>query len=356
MGTETNEEKGIYFNYLNSYQKVSNALNSSLKTEEIFNILLTNVIETMQVKASTLMLIDEKSNELRHKHSCGLSEKYLSKGPIILDYIIIDREKGTPVQIKDATSDGKVQYKEMAKEEGICSILAVPVTVKGKIIGAIQIYTGTPRDFSESEINFIISIAEMGGIALENARLYEQRKENNRMFWELAKAINSSLKLNEVLENMVKRITHVMDLKGCVIRLLDPQKKVLELMASFGLSEKYLKKGTIDLDKSFIEPMEGKTAYVFDAATDKRLQYPKEAMEEGIASILSVPMKVREKIVGVIRLYTRVPREFNEDDTIFINALADMGGIAIENAFMFEKVKEDYSDLRDNLWSYRSWF
>lgn len=356
MGPEIQEEKGIYFNYLNSYQKISKALNSSLKSEEIFKILLTNVIETMQVKACTLMLIDEKSNELRHKHSCGLSEKYLSKGPIILDYIILDREKGTPILIKDATTDERVQYRDNAKEEGIFSILAVPVTVKGRIAGALQLYTGTARDFTDSEINFIISIAEMGGIALENARLYEQRKENNKMFWELAKSINSSLKLNEVLETMVKRITQLMDLKGCVIRLLDEKKRVLELMASYGLSEKYLKKGTIDLDKSFIEPMEGKTAYVFDAATDKRLQYPQEATEEGIASILSVPMKVREKIVGVMRLYTRVPRDFPEDDTLFINALADMGGIAIENAVMFEKVKDEYSDLRDNLWSYRSWF
>jgi len=249
-----------------------------------------------------------------------------------------------------------VHYKDAAAQEGIASILFVPIKAREKVIGALQLYTATPCTFSEDEINFASSVAELGGLALENARLYEQRKENNRLFWELAKSMNSSLKLNEVLENMVKSITRAMDLKGCVIRLIDEKRKVLELMASFGLSERYLKKGTIDIDKSSIEPLEGKAAYVADAGTDSRLQYPQEARDEGIASILSVPMKVKDKIVGVMRLYTHRCREFDSDEMTFIQTLADLGGIAVENAVMFGKIEGNYEELRDNLWSYRSWF
>ncbi len=342
--------------YLESFHKVAKALGSTLKSEEIFNILLRNVADTMGIKASTLMLVDVKSSELRHIHSHGLSEEYLSKGPIDLDKSILDREKGKVTLIKDAAHDERIQYRDAMDKEGIHTVLVVPIVVKEKVIGALQLYTEVARDFSDDEIGFVSSLAEMGGLALENAKLYEQRKNNNRLFWELAKAMNSSLKLNEVLETVVKRITGALDLKGCVIRLLDDRRRVLELMASYGLSEKYLKKGTVDLDKSFIEPLEGKAAYVADVAADTRLQYPREAQEEGIVSILSVPMKVKDKIVGVMRLYTNRRREFDEDETTFIYAIADLGGISIENAVMFGKIKDEYDQLRDNLWSYRSWF
>jgi GAF domain-containing protein len=350
------ESKGKYYDYLISFHEISRALGSTLKSADLFEILLKSVTETMKVKASSLLLIDEKSNELRHTHSFGVSENYLSKGPLDLDKSILDRVEHKPSLISDATTDERVQYKEAAKQEGIASILVVPIVVSGKAIGCIQLYTATPCDFTEDETNFVFSLAEMGGLALENARLYERRKENNKVFWELAKSINSSLKLNDVLEAMVKNITRTLDLKGCVIRLLDEKRRVLELMASYGLSEKYIKKGTVDLDKSSIEPMEGKIAYVADASKDSRLQYPEEAKQEGIASILSVPMKVKDKVVGVMRLYTHKIREFGDDEMPFVLALADLGGLAVENAVMYQKTKDDYNDLRDNLWSYRAWF
>ncbi|MDQ7826798.1 MAG: GAF domain-containing protein [Candidatus Eremiobacteraeota bacterium] len=356
MDTHDASSKGIFYDYLISFHKVARALGSTLSSDEVLRNMLENITATMKGKASSVMLIDEKSRELKHRASHGLSEKYLAKGPIDLDRSILDREKGAPILLKDATADERVQYRESVKEEGIGSILIVPIVVKEKVIGALQLYTDAPREFSEDEIRFLSSLAETGGLALENAFLYEQRQKENQAFWELGKSINGSLKLNEVLETMAKGITRALDLKGCMIRLLDEKRRVLELMASFGLSQKYLKKGTVDLDKSFIEPMEGKYAYVRDAGSDTRLQYPQEAKEEGIASILSVPMKVREKIVGVLRLYTSYPREFNNDEMNFINAIAELGGTAIENAMMYSRVKEDYDDLRESIGSSRSWF
>ncbi len=127
-------------------------------------------------------------------------------------------------------------------------------------------------------------------------------------------------------------------------------------MASYGLSEKYLQKGKVDLARSSIEPMNGNPAYVRDAGSDERMQYPQEAREEGIASILSVPMNVKGKVVGVLRLYTYRPREFDRDEMTFISTLADLCGIAIANSVMYQKVRDDFEELRDNLWSYRSWF
>ncbi|MDH3774219.1 MAG: DNA-binding protein, partial [Deltaproteobacteria bacterium] len=83
-------------------------------------------------------------------------------------------------------------------------------------------------------------------------------------FREVVKAVNSTLDRQEVLGLLVSNVTQVMDLKASAIRLLDPKKRTLELVASHGLSEKYLNKGPVDADRSIADAMEGKTISVYN--------------------------------------------------------------------------------------------
>ena len=91
----------------------------------------------------------------------------------------------------------------------------------------------------------------------------------------------------------------------------------------------------VDAEKSMVESLEGKPVLVDDVMKDARVQYPKEAKKEGIASILSVPITVMGKIIGVLRIYNSKPHEYSDDEIEFISSLADMGAIAIENARHF---------------------
>lgn len=100
------------------------------------------------------------------------------------------------------------------------------------------------------------------------------------------------------------------NVKGCAIFLWDKQRNILEIRATHGLSESYLKKGPIDADKSIAETLEGKSVLVYDIQKDTRVQYPDEAEKEGIASILSVPISVKDQIIGVLRIYTSEQRIF----------------------------------------------
>jgi len=78
---------------------------------------------------------------------------------------------------------------------------------------------------------------------------------------------------------MVRKLTKVLNLKGCVIRLLDTKRWTLELVSSRGLSEKYVKKGSVDADRNIAEAMEGKTICIYNVMKDSRVQYQKEAYE-----------------------------------------------------------------------------
>lgn len=168
-------------------------------------------------------------------------------------------------------------------------------------------------------------------------------------FRQVVKAISSTLALQEVMDMMVKNVTRVMDLKACAIRLLDPQTRRLDLLASHGLSENYIQKGPVRADQSIADAMKGKTVCIRDARDDKRAQYQDEAIKEGIASIVSVPLSLKGHIIGVLRLYTSVPRDFSPEELGFAEALAEMGAVAIENARMYEKIQKKNARLHERI-------
>jgi signal transduction protein with GAF and PtsI domain len=171
-------------------------------------------------------------------------------------------------------------------------------------------------------------------------------------FREVVKAVHSTLDINEVLKMLVKKITKVMKVKGCAIRLLDSNKRILELVSFYGLSEKYIGKGSVDADRSMAEAMKGKTVCINNVRKDPRIQYQEEAVKEGIYGIVSVPFTIKKRVIGVLRLYTKKSRIFSKADISFIEALAEIGAIAIENARMYESIKKDYENMMNDIYTF----
>jgi signal transduction protein with GAF and PtsI domain len=89
-----------------------------------------------------------------------------------------------------------------------------------------------------------------------------------------------------------------------------------------GLSESYLRKGPLDADKSIAETLNGQIVLILDTANGSRVQYPEEAIKEGIDSVLSVPITVKGQIIGVLRIYTAEQRNFSDDEYKLISGLA----------------------------------
>ena len=162
---------------------------------------------------------------------------------------------------------------------------------------------------------------------------------------DVCKVINSSLDLKKVLILITENIVKLINVRACTIFLLDKRRNELDVSASYGLSEAYLSKGPLDADKSMAETLEGQIVLIHDTSSDSRVQYPEEAKREGIASVLSVPMTVKGQILGVLRIYTSEQRFFSEDEYKLISGLADIGGIAIDNARMYDHLKSDHERL-----------
>jgi signal transduction protein with GAF and PtsI domain len=339
--------------YFHSFREVVKAVNSTLDRQEVLDLLVNNVTQVMDLKASAIRLLDSRKRTLELVASHGLSEKYLNKGPVDADKSISDAMEGKTISVYNVIEDSRAQYPKEAEDEGIASIISVPLRIKGGVIGVMRLYSAEPREFSEEEINSAEALAEIGAIAIENAKMYEKIKrdyETLMSFREAVKAVNSTLDLQAVLNLLVKNMVQALRLKASAIRLLAPKKRTLELVASHGLSEKYLNKGPVDADQSISDAMEGKTISVYNVIDDSRAQYPKEAQEEGIASIISVPMRIKGRVIGVMRLYTPEPREFSEEEINSAEVLAETGAIAIENAKMYQRITKDYEAIMRDLY------
>lgn len=161
--------------------------------------------------------------------------------------------------------------------------------------------------------------------------------------FEAARAINSSLSLPEVLSRIAESTARAMGAKGCVIRLLSPVDHTLVPGAVYGLSDQYIAKGPVQVRYSAVdrEALKGQVVAIEDATTDRRLQYPHEAAEEGIRSMLVAPLESRGAALGVIRIYTAEPRRFGESEKCLLRFVAELSAIAIGNARAFDALRQE---------------
>ena len=177
----------------------------------------------------------------------------------------------------------------------------------------------------------------------------QREKTYHQSLYELATILNSARSPEDIVSSIVEGVAKAMSAKGCSLMLLTPDKKVLFRTAAYGLSDRYVRKGPVSVDKSMSETLKGKHVAVLDAPTDGRVEYQKQVKQEGIASILSIPVKLREEVVGVMRVYTSEPRRFTDADISFATAAANFGAIALESAHFYETLQTDYDTLRQEI-------
>jgi len=153
----------------------------------------------------------------------------------------------------------------------------------------------------------------------------------NRALSEIAETLNSSITTREKLHLLLRAAGRALGVRGCSLILLDAQKKRLVHAASHGLSERYLRKGFLESEKSLSDVLGGKVVLIRDVATDPRIQFQELAQQEHIISILGVPLKLRGEIVGTLRVYSRTSREFTLEEEGFLSAVANLAGILLES-------------------------
>lgn len=342
--------------YFQTFCNLSQAFGTAATVDELLQLIVKSATETMEAKAACLFLVDYKQDVFVPKASFGLSDNYIHANPIKARKLVSALKKDGYLVFEDATSDPRLENHQAKKNEGIASILTVAVTVEKRQIGLLSIYTATKCKFSDQDIVFIKALAANGGIALERARLLERIEKNSTLFLELASEINSSIDIKDILHSMSEKTCKALGMKGVTIRLLDEDQGSLNMVASYGLSEAFLSKGAVSAEKSVARAMLGDIVVVENVSEEKSLQYPEETKKEGIQSMVCVPMRAKEKIIGVMRLYSDCMRKYPVDFLTVVEAIAHTGALAIQNASMYLILKEDKKSLEEDIWSHRLYF
>jgi GAF domain-containing protein len=166
--------------YFSSFIVVSKAISSSLDLNEVLDLIITQAVEFLGVKAGAITLWDKRMNRLQLIAHRNLSQDFVNKGPVLADKSIPDTIiHKKPMVVSNIEKDPRVQYPDDCKREGIQSILSMPIVFKGNVIGVLRLYDSTPRDYSAEQLEFINALAEQGGIAIENARYVEHIKKEH---------------------------------------------------------------------------------------------------------------------------------------------------------------------------------
>lgn len=154
--------------YLRQFKAISHAIS----TYEDFTLLIHHLCEgttrTFEARGCSFLLLDERENELFHICCHGISEEYLNKGPILIDDKYSAFVRGEPVYIENMQTDPRVHYHEAAKNEGIVSMLSIPIKCRNTPIGLMRIYLGEQRAFNKEDVDALCILAEHLGLAIEN--------------------------------------------------------------------------------------------------------------------------------------------------------------------------------------------
>lgn len=172
------EEKMSFKEQIKALSKISKAITSDLYLEDILRLIVAVTAEVLGSKICSLMLIDEKTGELVIRASQSISEEYNKKTPLKIGEGIAGKvaKENKPVSVKDVLKEKEYKHKNIAKRENLCSLLCVPLAVRGKAIGVINCYTSKPHDFTETEINILTTIANEAAVAIENTELIVKTK------------------------------------------------------------------------------------------------------------------------------------------------------------------------------------
>jgi two-component system NtrC family sensor kinase len=167
-----------------------------------------------------------------------------------------------------------------------------------------------------------------------------------RTFRDISKSVHSSTKVDEVLSLVVRRSTEVLQAKGALIRILNLDSREMDLFASYGLSESYLSKGPVSSDTIITDLCNlNQVILIRDFLKNPRIQYPRECLKEGFRMALDIPLILKERVVGIIRVFFDHPRDFLEEELDFLSAIGEQSALAIDKARLIEEQQSRYDHL-----------
>jgi two-component sensor histidine kinase len=324
-------------------REIARALSSALDLDTTLDLIARKTTEIMGVDSCAIYLLDADDVTLRLRASTGLARQALGLATLqvgegMTGYAVV---RNRPVYAADAQHDPHFKWLEDTEERRFRSLLAVPLLLNGRPIGALNVQTAAPRDYTAEEIDVLALVGDLAAGALVKARLYDRQRrqlEELRTLAEVSEAITSPQYLDQILDVVTELAARTVGATGCAIYLLEH------------VNEDDNAGGAPVFANPTGAPLP-EVALTEVVATGRPLATP-TLPEAGGAALLAVPLAVRERVIGILACLAPPGHAFSDGQQALLTTLANQTALAIENARLVTSaavVREMHHRIKNNL-------
>ena len=325
---------------LKIFHWLSRSCSSDVSMDELLDKFTDLLLEVMKVEAGSILL--QRDSRLFFKVAKGkkakpLKETAVKHGEGIVGWVV---KTGKSVIVRDVRKDRRftTKFDEITGFK-TKSILAVPLKMKGRIMGAIEILNPAREPFSGGSLEFLESLASQVVIAIENVYLLEETKERfsemNALF-DVSHIITSSIAQETLLNSIMRSATNMLEVEAISLLLVDGLTNELVFKVALGEKGRKIKEFRIPIDETSIAgwvAKNGKPIIVNDVMEDTRFNpHYGQKVDFRTKSILCVPLKIKDRIIGVAEAINKKDDErFDSRDQDLFATVANQIAMASEN-------------------------
>ena len=322
---------------INALLEISKAIASGLYLEDVLRLIVTVTANLMNSKICSLWILDERDQKLKLKATQSISEEYLKErslamGEGVVGHVALHNQ---PMAILDVLKEPLYKEKELAKKEGLVSMLSVPMCIKDKVIGVINCYTSYSRSFSKNEEEMLTTVANQAAICIENSGLME------------------TLDIDDILKLVLEGVTKHIGFDRARLYLVNEKRNLLECKMAVGVDERKIKEITLPLapERSIVARsiFEKQPFIIPDASLDPRVN-PFLKKKLNLHSLVVIPLFAKEKALGAIAADHLEPGKNITSKTLeSVMTFAQQAGLAIHNAVMYQELKAFSQQMEEKI-------
>jgi signal transduction histidine kinase len=350
LAAESAVSENKHLEHLELLFQVGRVLHSTLDPQEALDLIVRESVRVMRASSGSAALINPTTGLLEIQAACGISPEAASLKLTLHEGVTgwVAR-KGLPARIDDVALDPRY----VSIREGVRSELAVPLKVEDEVRGVLNVDADTIGAFTEDDQELLQALAGEAAGVIRNTWLYEQIRVKARLLEALAgvsKTVNTALHLDEALQAITREAAALVGAKLSSLMLLDPDGQWLRLRASHGAGGAYTSKPPLSVEESFVgvAVRRKRPLQLENVQESNQYQHGEIARQEGVVSLLSVPLVFSGAAIGALNVYTGHRYSFSNEEIRVLSAFADLSALAIERARLYERVVDIEEQLRQS--------
>ncbi len=341
-------------------RRTGHAMGFLLDLPRMLSMVAETIVQVTETDLCLIYLLNETRDELvlraaSSPASSAVGKVRLKLGEGVTGWVAKTREH--VALHSEAFRDERFKLVPELKQDRYHSMLSVPLLGRTELIGVINVRTDKAHEYTPAQIELLESIASQVAGAIENSEQFDRiqrRASQLSTLSEISRTIASSNYLEEILQFIVAVTAEGMNLSICSVMLLDEERQELVIKATTSRSRAYISKPNLKLGESLAgrAVAEGKPVQVLDVRRTPDYRYPDIARQEGLCSLVCVPMVIQNRTIGVLNCYTARPHRFTDEEISLLSALATHAAIAIENSQLHIRsaiLQEMHHRVKNNL-------